>query len=219
MPELERIVCLVFAKPPRPGLSKTRLAAAIGPDAAASLAGAFLRDTASLLSRSPGVRAVLSTPEPLAWHGVDLPCWDQGQGELGARLERSFRRALQRHPAAIAMGADSPGIPAAHLQQVLSLLAEAPAVLAPTDDGGFWALGLTRQALPALDGLFDDLPWSSPDTAQATLARLRQRGLPPALGPGWWDIDVQEDLRRFSREVPPGDAPETHAALATLERP
>jgi glycosyltransferase A (GT-A) superfamily protein (DUF2064 family) len=88
-----------------------------------------------------------------------------------------------------------------------------PAVLAPTDDGGFWALGLTQQALPVLDGLFDGLPWSSPQTATATTERLRARGLSVAMGPCWWDVDVAADLARLKREVSAESAPETHRAL------
>jgi rSAM/selenodomain-associated transferase 1 len=219
MPEPETILCLLFAKPPRPGLSKTRLATSVGPEAAARLAGAFLRDTASALASLVADRRleiVLSTPEPDSWHGVDLPCWDQGPGELGQRLERGLHQALQSHEAALAMGADSPGLPQGHLREVLSLLGSHPAVLAPTDDGGFWALGLTRQALPVLDGLLAGLPWSSPETARATEERLRSRGLPVGLGPRWWDVDVGEDLARFAREVPREDAPETHRELGGL---
>ncbi|MFY8144777.1 MAG: hypothetical protein ACOVMT_13060 [Caulobacter sp.] len=36
----------LMCKPPRPGVTKTRLAAAIGPEAAATLSQAFLEDCA-----------------------------------------------------------------------------------------------------------------------------------------------------------------------------
>src|SRR5205085_7155405 len=60
-----RIACLVFAKPPLPGVAKTRLAAAVGDDAAAALARAFLRDTWEAV-RALDWRPVLLTTDPSA---------------------------------------------------------------------------------------------------------------------------------------------------------
>lgn len=217
------MVCLIYAKPPRPGLSKTRLAASVGPEAAARLAEAFLVDTARALGSlqglgSPqGLEIVLSTPEPEIDHGVALPRWDQGGGELGCRLERGFLRALGQSPAAMALGADSPGLPAGHLQRAIALLSESPrqaarSVLCPTEDGGFWALGLTR----CWEGLLQGLPWSTPQTAEATRQRLLTHGFEVSTGPGWWDVDTASDLERLRREVAPDAAPESHRVLSTL---
>jgi len=44
----EAIVC-IFAKPPIPGLVKTRLIPELGPDRAAELAEAFLEDTVAMV--------------------------------------------------------------------------------------------------------------------------------------------------------------------------
>lgn len=208
---MEPIACVVFAKPPVPGQVKTRLAATIGADAAASLARAFLRDTVDRLRTEDGLHVVVSTTDPTADHGVDVPCWDQGPGELGARLERGFRRALRDFRAAIALGADAPGLPVEHLRAMRTALADGP-VLGPTDDGGFWGLGL--HTFP--EGLLLGLPWSTSETARATADRLRSRGMAPTLAPGWWDIDVPADLERFRREVARTAAPATHAVLDTL---
>lgn len=210
---MERVVCVVFAKPPRAGHTKTRLAAVIGPEAAASLAGAFLQDTVAAL-RARDRAVVISTPDPSADHGVDTPLWDQGTGELGARLEQGFRRALGQFEAAIALGADSPGLPAAHLDAMESLLGTA-AVLGPTDDGGFW--GLALHTFP--EGMLLGLPWSTTGTAAATRARVQSFGLPVLPAPGWWDVDRIDDLDRLRREVARVDAPATHAVLDALRWP
>src|SRR5919112_1907209 len=97
-PVVPPVIGVIYAKPPRPGLSKTRLAASVGPELAARLAAAFLKDTVSSLAPLPGLELVLSTPEPQTDHGVALPRWDQGGGELGERLERGFLRALAERP-------------------------------------------------------------------------------------------------------------------------
>ncbi len=207
-----RIAAVVFAKPPRAGAAKTRLAATLGPDAAAALAGAFLRDTFAALAREPWLDPILCTPEPAEDHGVEAVVWDQGGGDLGARLERAFRRGLLEHPAVLALGADSPGLPSGHLRAVRSALASHAAALGPAEDGGFWGLALTS----CPPGLLAGLPWSSPDTARATLERLAP--MSPAVVDPWWDVDVEADLRRVRAEVPREVAPATHAALDDLWR-
>src|SRR2546423_15206192 len=114
----------VFAKPPRPGEAKTRLATAIGPAAAAELARAMLEDTWRLLSTLTWADLVLATTEidrswidelpfPISSSNSDhaAPVWQQGSGDLGERLERMLRTALMRTSMAIAIGTDSPGLP------------------------------------------------------------------------------------------------------------
>ena len=212
---MKSCVCAVFAKPPRPGSSKTRLAASIGPEAAAALAEAFLKDTADALTSLDLFDVVLSTPEPDADHGVSLPRWDQGGGDLGLRLMRTFARARERWPAAIAVGADSPGIPPDRLRAIVALLETHAAVLGPTDDGGFFALGISLSRDLPLD-LLAGIPWSSAQTAGATRDRLTASGLTVAETEPWWDIDTGADLERFRREIPRGRAPQTWRVLDTL---
>jgi len=209
-----RIPCLVFAKSPSRGDSKTRLVPGVGPDGAALLARGFLADTWSLVNAVEGLRPILVTTDPSADHGLraDIEVQDQGDGDLGDRLERGLRTALEHAPAAIAIGADAPGMPAELLAAALIAVREHPAALGPTEDGGFWGLGL--QACPP--GLFAGVPWSTPRTARATRDRLRARGIAVADLPSWWDVDTATDLLRWRREIPRSRAPFTHAALDAL---
>jgi hypothetical protein len=76
----------LMCKPPRPGITKTRLAATIGADFAAELSECFLRDVAQLIA------------------GLEVSCRVQGYGlytpvdaaaEIRALLPASFRLAPQ----------------------------------------------------------------------------------------------------------------------------
>ncbi len=209
----------VFAKPPRAGEAKTRLAPALGAEGAAALARAFLSDTWELVTRLPWARPVLASTGP--WPEGLLPSpvevWQQGEGDLGARMERVLRRGLEVCPTAMALGADSPGLPAAHLEAARAALSGADAVFGPSEDGGFYLLALRR--LPA--GAFADLPWSQPETLERTEARLRSLGLTVARVAPFFDVDVPEDLARLEAELGAGrlHAPSTAAALATLRSP
>jgi len=206
----------VFAKPPVPGEVKTRLVPAFGPEGAAALARAFLLDTWEAVAKVPGVERLLASTGPLPPElGIDpARVWPQGEGDLGARLERVLRRAIQEGGAAIAIGADSPGMPLDRLRDAKVHLGDHDAVFGPSEDGGFYLLGLRR--CPA--GLLADLPWSVAATGGATEARLAAHGLSVHRLASWWDVDEPADVERLRRALDAGDlaAPHTAAALATL---
>jgi rSAM/selenodomain-associated transferase 1 len=210
------VALCVFAKPPRAGDAKTRLAPAVGAEGAAALARAFITDTWATVTALPWARPVLASTAP--WPEGLLPApvevWQQGEGDLGARLERILLRGLEVCPNVMALGADSPGLPAACLEAAHAALESADAVFGPSDDGGFYLLGLRR--LPA--GALVDLPWSQPETLARTEARLKSLGLTVTRVAPFFDVDVPADLERLESELGAGRirAPATAAALASL---
>ena len=87
---------VIFAKPPRPGEVKSRLAEAIGPQAAASFAEAALVDTIERLGQVPGLELVLSTSRlDDNWPAVAqaLPQRLQPAGDLGKKMSDAIDRA------------------------------------------------------------------------------------------------------------------------------
>lgn len=212
------IICVV-AKAPRPGAVKTRLARAVGPERAAALARAFFEDTWRWAATLPGVRRVLgTTTTALEDFGLDsAEVWLQGDGDLGARMERLARRALQEAPWVLLVGTDSPGLPPELLASARESLTHHEAVVGPAADGGFYLLGLRRLD----EGLLSDLPWSSAQTLQATLARLAERGFSVGALPLHDDVDELADLQGLSARLraAPSLAPTTAALLASTGVP
>lgn len=210
-----RVPVLVFAKPPRPGVAKTRLAALLGAEAAAALARAFFDDTWRTVSALAWAEPVLVTTEPEApeWRGRRIRrVWPQGPGDLGRRMARALDLALASSRSAIAIGTDSPGLPTAYLEAARLALESADAVLGPATDGGFYLIGLRR----APEDLLDGLPWSSVETFERTRNRLLELGLSVHVLPEWFDVDHPEDLAGLRRRLARGDidAPSTARALA-----
>ncbi len=209
-------VC-IFAKPPVAGQVKTRLARSLGQDVAAELAAAFFADTWALVRALPWARPVLATTQAARPEGLacepDAEVWPQGEGGLGERLERVFQRALERGPWALALGADTPGLPAHLLEDARARLAAgADAVLGPAEDGGFYLLAL-RRCPPGL--LAEGLPWSAADTCQRTRERLESHGLRTELLAPWFDVDTEADLLRLADLLTRGTvrAPSTEEVL------
>lgn len=210
-------VC-VFAKPPKPGTVKTRLV--LGGERSALLADAFLRDTWATVRSLPWARPILATTDGTAEDfGLkrDTEVWLQGDGDLGERLERVLARALQDGAFAIAIGADSPGLPPRFLERARHALRRAEAVLGPCEDGGFYLLGL--KGCPP--GLLRDLPWSSDETFIQTLGRLCEWGMTVRVLEPWFDVDRVADLHRLRGLIEREEisAPETASALARIGYP
>jgi rSAM/selenodomain-associated transferase 1 len=207
----------VFAKVPRPGHVKTRLARTRGDRVAASLAAAFLEDTLALLREvDASVILALDDEPPECWRSACFwKCWHQGQGTLGERVERVLGRALERHPWAIALGADSPGLPRSIVEGAidsLRLRGGPDAVLGPCPDGGFYLLGV-RAPWPA--GTLGTARFSTAHALEDTQRALQGAGFSTQRLDAWFDIDEEDDLVRLETLLANGavDAPATARVL------
>lgn len=194
-----RRTLVIFLKEPRPGRVKTRLARGIGTIGAAWW---FRHQAARLirrLGRDPRWRTVLAvTPdrEGLAsriWP-ADLPRWPQGPGNLGARMARAFA-AMPPGPVLI-VGADIPALRAAHVAEGFRLLGRHEAVLGPSEDGGYWMVGLRRGARATPAGLFHGVRWSTRHALADTVRSLAP--LDVGFAPTLADVDEAADLEAYS---------------------
>ena len=208
----QAILC-IFAKPPVAGNVKTRLIPAVSAVDAALLAAAFLEDVVETCRQIPQTKTIIATdgdwPKGLEPpKGIDH--WQQGSGDLGDRMERILAQALQSAPLAIAIGADVPTISKQILQDAIEKLGQNDAVIGPSEDGGYYLLGL-RQSKP---GLLQNLPWSQAHTRQATRQRLESHDLKVAQTQDLFDIDDPQDLKRLEKQ---NNCPATHRILREIQ--
>lgn len=193
---------LVFAKPPRAGLVKTRLAQHLGPERAAELAGAFLADTLERLTDWGGGPVWLvgagNESEFRRFLGPGIEFLPQGDGSLGVRLARAFETALAAdNSGAVALGADTPHLPLARLDQALAALASGRVVLGPARDGGFYLLGVpVVDELPARMArvLTGAHRWGSNTVLVSMRRELAAAGVACHDLETFWDIDQLTDL-------------------------
>jgi len=182
---------IVFAKAPVAGAVKTRLIPALGAEGAAALAEWLLAHTlaAAVAAGFDHLELCVApdTSHPAfgalaAAHGLALTV--QGEGDLGARMDRALTRVLRCHRHALLIGTDAPALDAARLRDAAQALHGADAVFVPALDGGYALVGLQR-AQPAL---FQGIAWS---TAQV-MAQTRTRAL--AAGLAWAECDPVADI-------------------------
>ena len=199
---MTRIV--VFAKAPRAGFAKTRLIPALGADGAAALASRMLSHALeqALAAGTQAVELCMSpAPSDPTWQGVTLPQAiersEQGEGDLGARMNRAMERALaQQQGPVLLMGTDCPALSATLIAEASRQLEQYDAVLLPAVDGGYVLIGL-RAPCPAL---FTGMAWSTAVVAFETLRRAASLGLRVWHGPLLHDIDEPRDLMHLPND-------------------
>jgi rSAM/selenodomain-associated transferase 1 len=133
----------ILAKAPISGQVKTRLAPALGAQAAVDLYRCFLQDTVELVTRVGGIQTLLLYDPPEASRalqeilGASIELVPQSGGDLGSRMDNGFRDLFSRGcESAIIVGADLPSLPLSRLTNAFSILDRKPAVLGPSLDGG-----------------------------------------------------------------------------------
>lgn len=210
---------LVLAKSPRPGRTKTRLCPPCTPGQAAELAGAALADTLDAVRRSDVYRRVLALDGLLTGVPPGIAVIRQRGVGLGERIAAGFADAAAGGPATILqIGMDTPQVTADLLDGCVATLQRpgTDAALGLAEDGGWWALGLRD---PARARLVADVPMSTADTGELTLAALRSAGLRVALLPPLRDVDRWADAMAVAALAPGTRFAAAVAELATPTRP
>lgn len=186
---------IVFARAPRLGAVKRRLARGIGAMGALRFYRGQLAAVLGELARDRRWRTTIAaTPDRARprWPRR-LPCTPQGRGDLGARMAR----AMRPHRRVVVVGSDIPGIGRADIAAAFRALGRADAVFGPAEDGGYWLVGMgpRRPAHP-----FAAVRWSSEHTLADTLANFAGRRI--ALLRRLRDVDTAEDLAATRRRAP-----------------
>ena len=188
---------VVFARAPRLGSVKRRLAAEIGDRAALRFHTGTLLRLLRELAGSRRFRTVLAiTPDrarPRLPVRVDVI--PQGTGDIGRRMDRACRRFRRGRVAII--GCDIPEAGRTDVTAAFQALGYADAVFGPAADGGYWlvALGPRRPARP-----FANARWSTEHALTDTLANFTGRRV--ARLRVLHDVDTAADWRRAVPALP-----------------
>ncbi len=212
----------VMTKAPRAGRVKTRLTPPLTPEEAAALNICFLRDTTA---------AITATVEKGGARGVGVYTPVGEENAFTDILPAHFELVLQRGDAfgdrlihaaddlfqlgfdsLCLIDSDSPTVPPSAYALALQRLAvkEESIVLGPSDDGGYYLIGMNRKQRR----LFEEIDWSTEHVCAQTLARAQEIGIEVQLLPTWYDVDDRATLHRLCDELL-NDEPAGYPAPAT----
>jgi rSAM/selenodomain-associated transferase 1 len=197
-----RSAVAIMAKAPQPGQVKTRLCPPLSYGEAAQLYQCFLLDKIAQLNALLRAIPVISySPADCRHLFEDLTpshfmLFPQRGDDLGARILSTFEQLFrQGYTQVMVIDSDTPTLPTAHLEQALMLMArrENDVVLGPTEDGGYYLIGLRQSRRE----LFEEMPWSTSQVFPETRRRSEQYGLTVACTEYWYDVDTPDDLARL----------------------
>jgi uncharacterized protein len=217
---------MLFTRAPVLGRVKTRLAGEIGEAAALEVHMACVADTLDNLDQAGLTLRVYCHPGELAgpvrdWLGPGRTVMPQRGDDLGQRLRLAFEECFRAGaPAVLAVGGDTPHLPAPALVRAAEALTGQEAVLGPALDGGYYLIGFTAPGF--CPEVFKGVAWGGPEVYARTLDILRRRDVSTAVLPVLRDLDTAEDARALARDLAgparPGlaRASRTAALLAVL---
>jgi rSAM/selenodomain-associated transferase 1 len=196
---MENNCLLFFIKSPERGQVKRRLAACLGETVATELYSTFVLDAlATVDACGVPVTVCFYPPEAkkriVAWLGKHYSYLPQRGTDLGERMKNGFIHAFDRgFQHVIIVGSDIPDLPRDLIEGAFESLTTRDAVLGPSFDGGYYLIGFKRDTFQSQ--AFEGIRWGTETVLQATIHRLRTKGLSLHTLPTWNDIDTLADLK------------------------
>lgn len=184
----------IFAKPPLPGLVKTRLGADIGAEKAATVYRYCLEHTLGVAQDSNlDYRIFLSEPDVDDYFQDEVYTLQRG-ADLGTRMYNALQNLLRDSEyGAILIGSDCIDLSPRHLLDAAQALNSHELVLLPAIDGGYALIGCS-QPRPEL---FSDIDWSTERVLEQTTDRARALDFRVCLLETVRDIDTLADVENY----------------------
>lgn len=206
---------VIFARQPKLGQVKTRLAATVGDARALEIYVALAERVVASLNEPDAWKLVVRCAPDVArgdverWLGGAVAVAPQGDGDLGARMSRALTAHLEQGAARVVIvGTDCPDVGPEIVRQAFAALETNDLVYGPALDGGYYLVG-ARRPVPQV---FVDVPWSAPDTLAVSLERAQSADLSVQLLEPLSDIDTEDDWRAWQARA---DGPAAQSASAT----
>ena len=197
---------IIFAKAPIPGQVKTRLCPPLTPDEAASLHGSMVMDIAEQTRGIPNLHRFLACM-PSSDHAFFqalaarycLTLCEQVGDDLGCRMDHALTESLKNgYQYALVVGTDIPALSSETYKKAISVLKTEDIVIGPTNDGGYYLIGLKRPT----PEIFFGIPWSTENVFALTQEKAQVLGRTVGLIDFERDIDTFKDIQLFMTTYP-----------------
>jgi rSAM/selenodomain-associated transferase 1 len=196
---------IIFVKNPELGKCKTRLAVSIGDQEALFFYKNMLNRTKELAEKVNADKAVyyssfIDAHDLWPNHPPFNKHLQHQNPDLGLKMQSAFEEAFNKNYDSVCIiGSDCYDLDENVIQQAFNVLEAKDAVLGPSNDGGYYLLGMNQLH----SDLFANKEWSTESVASDTIADFKKLNLKYALLKELTDIDTEEDLRSIPAELIP----------------
>jgi rSAM/selenodomain-associated transferase 1 len=188
---------VIFVKNARRGHVKTRLASSLGEDKALAIYLALCERVRNVCLGFSGKCYVYYSEyipsEPDLWEDdffikrIQHPVFD-----LGLRMKAACNELLPVHSSVILIGTDIPHLTTNILEESILLLKNTDVVLGPSDDGGYYLIGMKKTN----DYLFQNMTWSIDTVLSESIQRINMNNMTYNLLKTLSDIDTADDWEK-----------------------
>ncbi len=190
---------IIFAKNPELGKVKTRLAATIGHKKALQVYIKLLIHTRSIAL--PFIKSTIfyftnDTEKTEGWSQFNQRL--QSGNSLGARMSNALKESFdEENDKVLIIGTDCYEITSEVISNAFRALDDNDVVIGPAEDGGYYLLGMKR----FYPEFFMNKKWSTETVFIDTIEDVKRLGLTHKNLPTLTDIDTEQDLRKFEKEL------------------
>lgn len=190
-----KALLMIFVKNAVKGKVKTRLAAAVGDDKALEIYHTLLQHTQEVTFPLSQDKAVYYSDEIVEdnWSEKHYQKKVQQGNDLGARMYHAFQEAFDvGYEQVVIIGSDCLEISTSIIQKAFESLTNNDAVIGPSEDGGYYLLGLNAPNR----ALFENKSWSTDKVLEQTIHALEQQDKLYKILPLLNDVDTIEDWEK-----------------------
>lgn len=196
-----KIALVIFTKSPVEGEVKTRLIPEWGTQGALLLYHDMIKSTLETARDSEiediSIYSTADINEPFLQSCAriyEIEIREQQGADLGQRLKNAFHDKLGQADAVVIIGCDCPCLKPQDLLMAIEKLQNGhDVVIGPTEDGGYYLVGLSREC----PELFENVNWGTPSVLTETRKRIQDLGLSVMELEEKWDVDRPEDVYRY----------------------
>ena len=191
---MQENLIIIFARNPKLGKVKTRLAKTIGDFAALETYKILMKHTANVVEKSNAEKIVFYSEyidNNDVWAKIKCKKVKQSEGDLGEKMQTAFEYAFELgHKKIVIIGSDVYSLKTEHIDSAFTQLETHDVVIGPAHDGGYYLLGLNF----IIPELFEQKKWGTSSVLENTLADLNELNV--TLLEPLNDIDTFEDLKK-----------------------
>lgn len=191
---MQENLIIIFARNPKLGKVKTRLAKTIGDFATLETYKILMKHTANVVEKSNAEKIVFYSEyidHNDVWAKIKCKKVKQSEGDLGEKMQTAFEYAFELgHKKIVIIGSDVYSLKTEHIDSAFTQLETHDVVIGPAHDGGYYLLGLNF----IIPELFEQKKWGTSSVLENTLADLNELNV--TLLEPLNDIDTYEDLKK-----------------------
>ena len=201
-PDADRRAMIIFTREPVPGSTKTRLMPYLTGEQCADLHECFIRDIYHEAKKADAdiiVAYTGDTTERLRkiFPG-SIPFIEQRGSDIGKKMENAISDVLNMgYDRVVLTGTDIPEMKHETIDDALDMLDDADVVICPTEDGGYYLIGMKEVRSEA----FNVTLYGVSSVFDETTRSLEQAGIRVAVGDEYADIDTPEDLTGYRQRM------------------